>query len=137
MQIDILLRPALLLMVLSSLTASSGCLSPCDNELVSTHPSPDGRLQAVIFIRSCGATTPVVTELSVLPADARVPPHGWPNTLALTDDPGHPIQRNHEAIDVLLKWTSPRRLEVSYPRAALVGKRAVNVSGVNIEYASF
>jgi hypothetical protein len=130
-------RLALALVALLALATSPGCWSPCENELVSTTPSPDGRVKAVVFVRSCGATTPVVTELSVLPADASVPPRGWPNALTLSDDPDHPIQRTLEAIDVQLKWTATRRLSVSFPRAAVADKRATSVSGVGIQYSTF
>jgi hypothetical protein len=113
-----------------------GCSSPCDNEVISSRLSPDGQLKAVVFIRSCGATTPVVTEVSVLPADAGMP-EGWANAVTLSDDPAHPVQRSTEAIQVLLKWDSGRRLRVSFPQAAVAQKRASGVKGVAIEYSTF
>lgn len=130
------LRPALILATLLALAANSGCWSPCDNELVSTTPSPDGRLKAVILVRSCGATTPFVTGLSVLPADAGVPPGGSANALALSDNPHHPIQ-DKDAIDMRLRWIAPRCLSVPFPRGAVAYKRAASVSGVAIQYSTF
>ena len=118
-----------------ALTVSFGC-SPCDNEYILSQKSPDGRTNAVVFTRSCGATTPVVTELSLQPADAGVP-SGWPNALSLVDDPKAPIQRSTEAIKVVLKWETDRRLIVSYPRAAIAEKHANTIKGVSIEYRTF
>ena len=32
-------------------------ISPCKNELIGEHPSPDGKYKAVLFVRDCEATT--------------------------------------------------------------------------------
>jgi len=131
-----LTRPSLISLAAAALALSSGCASPCDNELISTNPSPDGRVKAVVFIRACGATTPIATEMSIVPARDGTPV-GWANALTISDDPDHPMQRSSEAIEVRLKWNSPDRLSVRFPRSASVGKRAEEVRGVHIEYDTF
>jgi hypothetical protein len=129
-------RLASTLLAGAALAMAPGCSSPCDNVLISAQPSPDGLVKAVVFTRSCGATTPFVTEVSVLPASAGVP-SGWPNALSVRDDPDHPMERNIPAIDVRLRWISGHRLSVSFPRAAMADKRATNVRGVVIDYSTF
>jgi hypothetical protein len=131
----VILKWAAALFIAPMLMVSPGC-SPCDNEMVSEYLSPDGRMKAVVFIRSCGATTPIVTEMSIVPAHAGIP-RGWANALTVSDDPEHPIERSTEAIEVRLKWNSSDHLSVLFPRAANIGKRAMSVDGVAIEYGTF
>ena len=130
-------RLAPVLAMFSVAAVGTGCMSPCENDLVSSELSPDRTLQAVTFVQGCGTTVRVKTGVSVLLAGARVPKSGEPNALAVADDPAHPIERSGEAIEVRLRWISSRRLAVSYPRAALVGKRAARANGVAIEYTTF
>jgi len=127
----------LVLIAALAATLESGCESPCANDLVSVHNSPDGEMKAVVFVRACGATTAVVTGLSILPAKEAVPPRGWANALFLSDDPEHPTQRSSEAIDLRVEWISTKRLRVSYPRGAIADKRSANVNGISIEYTPF
>jgi len=110
--------------------------SPCDNEVVSVQPSPDGRVKAVVFTRTCGATTPFVTEVSIVPANAGMP-RGWANALTLEDDPENPVKRGADAIEVRLRWESDLRLSVLFPRAAKVGKRDSKVGVVEVVYGTF
>ena len=44
----------------------SGCVDLCENEIKTEVASPDETKRAVIFERSCGATTPFSTHVSVL-----------------------------------------------------------------------
>jgi len=131
-----LLRMVSRVLVGAAFAAMSGCSPPCGNELVSAQSSPDGRIKAVVFTRDCGATVRTDTSVSVLPANADLP-KGLANALVVRDDPDHPIARTFSAIEVRLNWTSSRRLSVSFPRAAVVGRRAVNVNGVVIDYGTF
>jgi hypothetical protein len=85
-----------------------GCISLlpdlCGNRILKTIPSPDGRLNAVIFERDCGATTGFSTQLSVLSAADTLP-----------NDPGN-LFCGGDYVDVF--WSSNRRLVVKYPHAA-------------------
>src|SRR5687767_10343542 len=49
-----------------------GC-DMCGNDIQLTVVSPDRKLKAVVFERSCGATTGFSTQVSVLPADRDLP----------------------------------------------------------------
>lgn len=133
---EVWLRLAKLLFVTAAWAMVSACSSPCDNALVSTLPSPDGQLKAVVFTRDCGATVRTLTGVSVLSASAPAP-DGWANALTIGDDPGHPIDRTGPAIDVHLKWSSNRFLSISFPRAALAQKRVTSVDGVTVSYETF
>ena len=124
------------MIVAGALTANFGCVSPCGNEFVSAHASPDGRLKAVVFVRSCGATTPFVTEMSVLPADAGLPQDSA-NALIISDNPDRPIQRSAPAIEVRVKWDSNSHLNVLFPLAAAVYKHVERVGAVSIEYGTY
>lgn len=54
----------------------------CVNTELERHPSPDGRFDAVIFERGCGATTGFSTQVSVLPR--RAPPEEAGNLFIAT-----------------------------------------------------
>jgi hypothetical protein len=40
----------------------------CGNEVSYRAPSPNGKVEAVVFNRNCGATTDFNTQLSIVPA---------------------------------------------------------------------
>ena len=89
----------------------------CLDSYVTSVPSLDGRLKAVLFTRNCGATAGLDTELAVLPAhDQTLPQDGnaW-----LRDQSG----RRYLALggsEVRLVWTNPHRLEVHCGASRLV-----------------
>jgi hypothetical protein len=114
-----------------------GCGAPCGNDFVSEHKSPNGREKAVVFVRSCGATTGFVTEVSVLPSNAGVP-WGWGNAVAIGDDPNHPAPRNNNwTIEVHIEWESDRLLKIAFPKEAIAKKYSERVGTVVIEYATY
>ena len=45
----------------------------CGNDPINAEVSPNGELVAIAFIRSCGATTPFYTQVSILKAQGRLP----------------------------------------------------------------
>jgi hypothetical protein len=48
----------------------------CANTVLSEQPSPDGKLKAVVFERSCGATTGFSTQVSLIRADEKLENEG-------------------------------------------------------------
>lgn len=46
---------------------------PCSNEVLSEIPSPNGKLKAVIFTRSCGATTANSRQITIILASHLLP----------------------------------------------------------------
>lgn len=67
----------------------------CGNSLAEELMSPDGRFKAVVFERSCGATTGFTTNISILVASG-ILPDGAGNLFA---SEGHPAQ-----IGIQLRW---------------------------------
>ena len=45
----------------------------CGNDPINAEVSPNGERVAIAFIRSCGATTPFYTQVSILDAPGRLP----------------------------------------------------------------
>ncbi len=110
-----------LLVVTVSGYSLSGCLVSCENEEQSRTRSTDGKLEAVLFQRDCGATTPFTSQVSVVPAGA-----------ALGDEPGNVFtsDTNHGAAPsaswggppVTLRWLGPRHLLLTYHPRARIGR---------------
>lgn len=101
---------------LLSIVAVLDACSPCGNEVRARAVSPGGDLEAVVFERSCGITTPFGTQISVQPA-GDPPPDGQGNIFqlvqtdsAMSDPPGGP------KVDV--QWIGPRELHVRYDARA-------------------
>jgi hypothetical protein len=102
-----------------------GChvlLDPCENELVARMPSPDGRHDAVVFIRDCGATTGFSTQLSIT-APGKVPHQA--GTTFIVDD----------KVDVHATWQSARSLRITFPASAHVLRREPRAGDIAISYA--
>src|SRR5579871_3272982 len=53
---------------LVALVAVGNALFPdlCGNDVIARYPSPDGRLELIVFERDCGATTRFSTQASIL-----------------------------------------------------------------------
>jgi hypothetical protein len=60
------------LLPLLLLLATSGCLSPCQNEVVREELSPNGTHKAVYFLRTCGALAKYKGFVSILPASSSI-----------------------------------------------------------------
>ena len=89
--------------------------SPCSNDVVVRSLSPDAAMEAVVFLRGCGAPTPLGTHVSVGPPSPNVP-DGDGNVfqaLVRADTPSR-------AVDVELEWDGPDRLVVRYEGTAEV-----------------
>ncbi|HEY0281498.1 MAG TPA: hypothetical protein VGC27_02615 [Rhizomicrobium sp.] len=50
-------------------------IAPCENTVVKSVVSPDGRHKAVLFQRNCGATTGFSSQVSIIPASLWLPDH--------------------------------------------------------------
>lgn len=100
----------------------TGCNTSCDNDPIGTTSSPSGKLKAVVFSRSCGATTGFSSQLSILEAKGSLPDEGG-NTLVL-DGP----------VELKVHWVSESALKVSGLGTARVFKQEASVNGVSISY---
>src|SRR4051794_26546999 len=81
----------------------------CGNTVLRTIPSPDGKLKAVIFERSCGATTGFSTQVSILRSNDKLP-HEAGNLFVVAGYSSGP--GGGPWVDV--KWSQDRQLLVKY-----------------------
>lgn len=109
-----------------------GCSGGCENSILSEVGSPSGRFNAVLFERSCGATTGRSTQLSVLRSGDRPAASG---NVFVAD-------ANHGAADesvgggpwVEAVWIDDDNLIVKYDAQARVFTEQPDVAGVKITY---
>jgi hypothetical protein len=99
-------------------------------------PSPDGQHKAVIFTRSCGATTDFVTEVSILRGNEGIP-RGTGNAFVVAYDPEHSATRKTDAVEIRIQWKSDQLLSIAFPKMVNVVKRADRVEDMEIEYRTF
>jgi hypothetical protein len=111
------------LVALLAVLALGACGELCKNEIVQTLRSPDGRFDAVVFTRSCAATSGYSTQLSVLAAET-VLPDGEGNTLVVRGDPR-----------IVVRWETRRRLRVTGLGDVATKLKLTRVGEVEVRYA--
>lgn len=112
--------------------AINGCSSGCENRLLSEVGSPNGRLSAVLFARSCGANTGHSTQVSVVRAG--VVPAASGNAFV--------ADANHGAADESVRggpwveavWIDDDNLIVKYDAQARVFTEQPDIAGVKVTY---
>jgi hypothetical protein len=112
----------LVFLALTVLGAGCELTGPCENSEGARIPSPDGRLAAWVFVRSCGATTADSVHVSVLPASA-TGTREVGNTFIIEDKS-----------TVIAEWPAPRQLLVSYESLGRVFKKESQVGEVTVSY---
>jgi hypothetical protein len=115
------LRSSFILLALSMV--SSGC-GLCENKTSQTVISPSGKLKAVVFNRSCGATTAFNTQVSIIPATGSLADEGG-NTLVLDG-----------TVPLKVEWGSDSGLNLSGLGIAKVFHQSRSVTGVSINYGN-
>ena len=113
---------SLVVALLASL-ALAACGELCKNELVQTLRSPDGRFDAVVFTRSCAATSGYKTQLSIVRADAGLP-ESEGNALGARGDPR-----------IVVRWETRRRLRVTGLGDAATKLKVTRIGEVEVRYA--
>jgi len=103
--------------------ALGGCGELCKNELVQTLRSPDGRFDAVVFTRSCAASTGYNTQLSIVPAGSGVG-DAEGNALVVRGDPR-----------IVVRWETRRRLGVTGLGDANTKLKLTRIGEVEVRYA--
>ena len=106
--------------------------SPCTNEILAEHPSPDGRVKAVVFVRGCRDPARFSTQVSVIKA-ARPLGNVAGNVFisgvryaATSADLGGP--------EIEVVWESEDRLVVVHPPETEVLKARGSFKRVRIRY---
>jgi len=108
----------------------------CANEPLSVLLSPDEKLSAVVFQRSCGATTGFSTQISVVRSGRALPNDGG-NLFVADTDHGRAPRGLGGGPEVRLSWVGPRSLRIAYHRNARVFRAEQNAAGVSAEYVMF
>jgi TonB family protein len=107
---------------------------PCGNKLLSRSTSPDGKRDAMVFNRSCGAKTPVYTEISIVPAGAPLE-NAAGNLLGSDTDHGRAPSAPARGPTLHVRWNGPKELEVAHHRKARVFRDAN--TEVDVRYVTF
>jgi len=113
-------------------TSLSGCpeLALCGNDVLQDSEAPGGVHRAVVFSRSCGATTGYSLQISIITGSKK--PSGGGNAFIGDDDfdPRSPLNES-----VRIRWRSPTVIEIKYPSGSKLFKRERSVDGVAVRYA--
>jgi hypothetical protein len=111
---------------------TSGCVKLCENQTLSEHPSPDGRLNVVVFERNCGATTPFVTHVSLLDSDERLDDDDDGNVFRSDTNRGAAPSGPGGGPVVLVRWTDAAHLWLQHHPRARVFVAESRVRGVAV-----
>ena len=113
--------------------AAQSELAGCANRVISIFVSPDGRRQAVIFERDCGATTGFSTQVSVLPRWSRLRNVAG-NILIADSDHGAAPEGPGGGPRVDVAWEGRTKLLISFHRRARVFRARHRMNGVSVRY---
>jgi hypothetical protein len=107
----------------------AGCgADPCNNEVLVRAKAPDGRVEAVLFKRACGATTGDSEQVSILKPGQQ--PKGGGNVFVADSDhgaaPSGPL--------TTLRWPSTNELIIRHDGRARIFKKAAHVETSGITY---
>jgi hypothetical protein len=113
---------------------NAGC-DLCGNQEISRLPSPDGKLEAVIFGRDCGATTDFTTQISIVAKGASVQ-RGSGNTFIGDSNHGATPRARWGGPPVDVKWVTNRQVMIStHPATRItVQESAVSVRMVVLSH---
>ena len=107
----------------------------CENQVLAEIPAPNRRARAVVFQRSCGATTAFSTQVSLLPASRPLPEDGGNVFIADTDHGRAPAGPAGGPV-VEVRWVKPAELEVRHDARARVFRADSLVTGVRIRFVA-
>ena len=106
----------------------ASCSGPCENRVLSEVRAPSGNKAAIVFERSCGATTGFSTHVSVVKEFGELRKSAG-NVFAADSDHGAVKDMN-----VTVRWVAPNRVVIRYPAKARVFKKEAEANGVAVEY---
>ncbi len=104
----------------------------CGNTEISRAPSPDGRYNAIIFERNCGATTGFATHVSLIPRGDPLPNAVGNLLSADLDDGGSPAGWGGPRVTA--PWRAAGELVVQHDPLARVFRQASSDNGVTVSY---
>lgn len=104
----------------------------CANTLVERILAPDGRREAVLFARNCGATTGYSTHVSVFAAGDSLPNEAGNVFAADLADGGTPAPWGGPMVE--LRWTEANALVVRHDPLARIPTAEEETDGIQITY---
>tara|TARA_R110000787_G_scaffold37656_1_gene95526 strand:- start:178 stop:564 length:387 start_codon:yes stop_codon:yes gene_type:complete len=108
-----------------------GCSDGCQNTVLASFASPNGRASAVLFQRDCGATTGFSTQISVVRGDAQ--PSGAGNAFVADDNHGA-AEATNGGLWAEARWIDGSHLLVRYDAQSRIFKQEREIAGVQITY---
>jgi hypothetical protein len=114
----------------------TGCGGLCANDIIGTYPAPSGHIQAILFVRNCGATTSFGTNVSLLLAGDRLGDEAGNVFLVTTRTLSPPVPRNRiggPQVDV--EWIPGDTLVISYPLGVEIRRQVLVERGIHVRYS--
>lgn len=110
-----------------------GALRPaCTNTVVETVASPDDAWHAVLFERSCGATSGFTSQVSVLPSGRALPDLSGNALVTMNGDTASSTEWGGPLVEV--HWTDLRHVEITYDSTAHVMSQQRSVGEIGISF---
>jgi hypothetical protein len=110
------------------------CDDACSNDVITRLASPDGKREAVMFQRDCGATTGYSTQISIV--NVGQAPAGGGNTFRADDDHGAASLGDWGGSWAEMKWLASDRLLVRHADKSRIFEQDDKVAGVSVSYES-
>ena len=105
----------------------------CGNSVLAEYPSPSGKLNAVVFERSCGATTGFSTQVSILRSGEVLENNG--GTLFAADtDRGRAPSGVGGGPEVRFRWLSASTAELQHHPHVRISTAQKKAEGVEVVY---
>jgi hypothetical protein len=123
----------------------TGCVAidPCENTVVNESLAPGGKTKAIVFERSCGATTGFSTQVSIMKAaDDSTNTATWTrssqrgNAFVADTDHGRAPSERWGGPRVHVEWLSATHLRIVHDQSTRVFTAAKRVSDVTIDYSA-
>ena len=115
---------------------STALRGTCENQIVEEVFSPDNGTKAVVFERSCGATTGFSTQVSLLPRNNALGDQPGNAFIADTDH-GKAPSAPYGGPEVMLTWLGNRELRVSYHKDARIFTSVDKVGSIHVQFVTF
>jgi len=104
-------------------------LGLCDNDIIKNLPSKDNAYKAIVFNRSCGATTSDSVQVSI---------KRFNDELSDSENGSIFIMDENNIIDAKAInpiWQTDNILLIKYPKTARIYKKVQSFKGINIDYS--
>jgi len=106
--------------------------SMCANRIVDSTLSPDGRHEAVLFERDCGATTDFSSQVAVIPYGTDLP--NIYGNVFMAEPHGNPRRAPWGGPRVAIRWQSADHLVVTYDKNSHIYRRETKIGDVSVSY---